>query len=338
MTLLDNEGYFYVVGGDVGVNNGTAPRTPVNDVWRSSFSLNDAASLSRMCNVPVPICGPGLRCLPGANTRIVAGRVTCPATDLCTSNRLGFTVLTSSAQWSNRHLAGLEITTSSVSAGGRTYPAGSLVVWGGEGYDAATNNNDALLTDTFVSTDGASWAMVSATGFAGARASAHCTDSKGRLYKIGGERDNMVVTDVWMSSNTGRTWTKQSPSSPARVFSPRAFADVYADSTDALFLIGGRDYGTGPGTGQGMNDVWMSSNQGRDWTRQGAIPFAQAGGRFSATLLIAPSKLLKKDVLTYIGGYTRRPEGDSQLHTLILSSVMSSTSVDSFPPAVLALC
>ena len=306
MTLLDNDGFFYVIGGDVGVNNSTLPRTPVNDVWRSSFSLNDPASLSRMCNVSIPICGPGLRCLPGANTRIVNGRVTCPATDLCTSTRLGFNVLTSSAQWSIRHTAGLEITTAAVSAGGTNYAAGSLVVFGGVGYNATTNDFNALLTDTFVSSNGATWAQVSATGFAGAVGSAHCTDSKGRLYKVGGERDGVVVNDVWMSANTGRTWTKQTPSSSSKVFVARAYADVYADSSDALFLVGGRLYGF---TAAGMNDVWMSINYGRDWTRQGTIPFGAAGGRFSASLLISYSKLLRKDVMTYIGGYSRLEGG-----------------------------
>jgi hypothetical protein len=56
--------------------------------------------------------------------------------------------------------------------------------------------------------------------------------------------------------------------------------------------------------------VWMSSTQGKDWSRQGSIPFDTAGGRFSASLLITHSKLLRKDVMLYIGGYSRVPGQD----------------------------
>ena len=255
-----------------------------------------------MCNVPIPICGVGLRCLPGGNTRIENGRVVCSATDLCTSSRLGFNPLTATAQWPVRHTAGLEITTTSTSINSRTYGAGSFVLWGGVGTE--WNNNYTLLTDTWVSADGATWAQVSATGFAGAIGSAHCRDSKGRIFKIGGERGfpAEVVSDVWMSANVGRTWTLQTSASKA--LPPRAFADAYADSADNIFVVGGRGAGY---TGAGMCDVWMSSNIGKDWTLKGSIPFGAAlpGGRFSATLLIQPSQLLKVDVMTYIGGYSR---------------------------------
>jgi hypothetical protein len=54
----------------------------------------------------------------------------------------------------------------------------------------------------------------------------------------------------------------------------------------------------------------MSSTQGKDWSRQGSIPFDTAGGRFSASLLITHSKLLRKDVMLYIGGYSRVPGQD----------------------------
>ena len=301
MTMLDNEGYFYIMGGEFGVNQTiNQQRFPFNDVWRSSFSFNDPASLARLCGLPVPVCGPGLRCLPGTNTRIENGRVVCAATELCTSTRLGFRVLTSTAQWSVRHSAGLELTSAPVTIGGSNYPSGSFVLWGGVGQ--AYQQENVPMTDTWISSDGANWALVSATGFTGATGAAHCTDSRGRLFQVGGERDGQVISDVWMSSNQGRAWTRQTPTMAARTLPARAFADVYADSTDALYVIGGRAAGF---TAAGMNDVWMSSTQGRDWVRQGAIPFANEGGRFSATLLISYSKLLRKDILTYIGGYSR---------------------------------
>jgi hypothetical protein len=139
-----------------------------------------------MCNVPVPICGVGLRCLPGGNTRIEDGRVRCPATDLCTSTRLGFRVLTSTASWSVRHSAGLEIYNSTVTVGSRNFPPGSMVLYGGVGWIQGDNN--ALLTDTWISSDGTGWTQVSSTGFVGAAGSGHAADSRSRIYKVGGER------------------------------------------------------------------------------------------------------------------------------------------------------
>jgi hypothetical protein len=155
-------------------------------VWRSTFSMSDTVSLSRMCYVPVPVCGAGLTCLPGGSTRILNNRVQCSATELCTSNRLGFRVLTSTASWSVRHSAGLEISNSAVTVGGRSFPAGSMVLYGGVGWQA--QNDDALLTDSWISSDGQQWTQVSPTGFAGAAGSGHAADGKGRIFKIGGER------------------------------------------------------------------------------------------------------------------------------------------------------
>ena len=139
-----------------------------------------------MCNVPVPVCGAGLSCLPGGYTRIVDGRVQCAATELCTSNRLGFRVLTSTASWSVRHSAGLEIWNTAVTAGGRSFPAGSMVLYGGVGWQEG--NDETLLTDSWISSDGQQWTLVSATGFAGAAGSGHAADGKGRIFKVGGER------------------------------------------------------------------------------------------------------------------------------------------------------
>ena len=59
-TLLDDAGYLYVMGGVEESNGGRQ----VNDVWKSAFSYNDPVEVAARCNLFVPSCGVGLKCLP----------------------------------------------------------------------------------------------------------------------------------------------------------------------------------------------------------------------------------------------------------------------------------
>ena len=61
--------------------------------------------------------------------------------------------------------------------------------------------------------------------------------------------------------------------------------------------------------GGGYNDVWRSVNRGKDWSRRTPLPIDGDGGRFSASLLISFSKILRVDVLTYLGGISRVENG-----------------------------
>jgi hypothetical protein len=202
------------------------------------------------------------------------------------------------------------MTTSKVNINSHIYPAGSLVLYGGVGGNSTTG--DIYMTDTWISADGVTWALVSATGFTGAFAASTHSDAKNRLYFISGERSNGVpVSDVWVSTTLGQTWAKQTPSTAARTFPPRLYAAISSDSNGYLYAVGGRN-GTAHG-GWAFNDVWMSSTQGKDWTRQGAIPLAP-GGRFSGSLVISYSKLLRKDILTFMGGYSRGNGGVEGVH------------------------
>ena len=49
---------------------------------------------------------------------------------------LSFTPITRGASWLPRRSAGLEMTGSQVTVGSRTYPAGSMVLWGGVDSDS----------------------------------------------------------------------------------------------------------------------------------------------------------------------------------------------------------
>ena len=300
-TVLDNDGYLLLIGGDErNANNG--PRIPRNDVWRSSFSLNDNTALSRACGVPVPSCGVGLTCTPSDTTKVEDGRVTCPAARACASDNLAFTVTVATAPWPVRHTPGVEFLKSSVRVGGVLYNTpGSMVLYGG------TGPNEQLMTDSWISSNsGLTWTQVPTTGngFAGSAWSGHIIDNDNRIYKIGGERwgppANTGNGEVYVSTNAGVTWAQQRNTTRTNGLPPRSFADTYVDAKNNIYIAGGLEVG-----GPGLNDVWVSSDQGRTWKLQGRIPFITPGGRSSASLLLHSSKVLQKDIMYYFGGYSR---------------------------------
>ena len=302
-TVLDSEGYLLLIGGDER-NNNTGPRVPRNDVWRSTFSLNDNTALSRACGVDIPACGVGLTCTPGANTRIENGKVTCPAIQACSSDNLAFNVVVANAPWPIRHSPGVEFLKSQVTINSVRYAVpNSLVMYGG------TGPGEQLMNDVWISSNGGlNWQQVPQTGqgFPGSAWSGHIIDSKNRIYKIGGERwgtggsPNTGNGEVWMSTNAGVSWVQQKNTTRTTGLPPRSFADTYVDALDNIYIAAGLEVG-----GPGLNDVWVSSDQGKNWKRQGGIPFGSPPGRSSASLLIHRSPVLQKDIMYYFGGYSR---------------------------------
>jgi hypothetical protein len=313
--VLDADGYLYVIGGDER-NNNTGPRVMKNDVWRSTMSFHDLPALSRACNTVIPACGVGLTCVPGPLTRIVNGRVTCPAVEACQSDNLAFNPVIAMAAFPPRHSAGVELLKKAVRVSGTNFPVGSMVLYGG------TGQGNALLSDTWITSNGASWtevAVTSGTPFTASAWSGHIIDSKNNIFKIGGERWGGVGvnSDVWMSSNAGLTWNRQLNTSRTTGLPKRAFADVYIDSADTLYVMGGLN-------GDGLNDIWASADQGKNWRLQGNLPFSAPPGRSSATLLINKSPALNKDVFYYFGGFSRggsvsqyHNDGQLVLHLII---------------------
>lgn len=203
-TLLDNEGYFYLM-------SGADEQSARNDVWRSTWNLKDLTALSKTCSVNLPACGVGLTCLPSTLTSIVNNRVVCPAVLACDANNLGFTMLTAQAQFPPRHSAGLEIYKPRINTRiiidgisvPFTSPANSLVLFGG------VTSTGELLADTWISGTGVSWTRVNANSFTPSAYSGHTTDSKNRIFKVAGERWGQWGTgnngDVFMSTNAGTT-------------------------------------------------------------------------------------------------------------------------------------
>ena len=66
MTLLDDAGYLWVMGG-IDANN-----QRLGDMWRSTVSFNNVADITARCKVTIPPCGAGLLCNPGVGTLIAS--------------------------------------------------------------------------------------------------------------------------------------------------------------------------------------------------------------------------------------------------------------------------
>ena len=67
MTLLDGEGYMWVMGGLSGEGGGI-----LDDMWKSLWTFNDVAKTAAQCRISVPSCGAGLKCLPNTGNTLVA--------------------------------------------------------------------------------------------------------------------------------------------------------------------------------------------------------------------------------------------------------------------------
>ena len=79
MTLLDNEGYLWVMGG---VGNGGGGNR-YGDIWKSQWSFADVSATATRCRLNVPSCGAGLKCLPNSGNTLVAADGTGVYCDAC---------------------------------------------------------------------------------------------------------------------------------------------------------------------------------------------------------------------------------------------------------------
>ena len=66
MTLLDGEGYLWVMGGLSG--DGAL----LGDIWKSQWTFSDISATATRCRLTIPGCGAGLKCLPSASSTLIA--------------------------------------------------------------------------------------------------------------------------------------------------------------------------------------------------------------------------------------------------------------------------
>ena len=136
-------------------------------------------------------------------------------------------------------------------------------------------NNDQLTARIVASNDGINWEIINEDAGFLARNRPGCTvDSQGYVYMFGGNTLSVdgsttgPTNDVWQSRDLGATWTRVAARAP---WVPRISTDTqtYASpvfNKDLIYIESG-DGGDKPrGTGF-QNDVWVSSDSARSWSR-----------------------------------------------------------------------
>ena len=335
MTVLDEAGHLIIAGGEYALNQ------PYNDVWRSTISFSNQADVVRACNVRIPTCGIGLSCLPSSEGfRRLPGNLgvsctRCPNPQAY--NRMDFVRLSASASWSRRSRGNAELIPRSIQwrdvfGTARSAPGNSLIMQG---------NGNYRENDVWISTDhGVVWELLAGhslygrTGDVGAYDAAFRTsftpdtyapaftlDSSNNIYRIHGEISDggECSNAVWMSTN-GIQWTNQYTDATARRITPnRLYAGAIGDSRGNIYVAGGRAC-AGPGVAsQERNDVWMSSDRGKNWVQQTAQALWPKRAVFQ--LLSMTSPRLAKDVLIVFAGWS----GTSDYNDVYASSDQGKT-------------
>ena len=287
---INGDGRLVITAGYSYAENGTF-QMRFNDVYRSTFSVENPQEVARRCGGAdvIPATGIGLRAWPGAVP--------------VSPNNVTFSPVIKRAPWSQRTTSpGLyrmtQPRTITNPTDGSTASTGPnwLLLYGGAG-----NENDVYAS----ADDGVTWTLIagiSSGGVYGRRESAHpltsfpptfytcsCEDpGNDDVYQIGG-------ADVWYSSDA-MFWTLRSgsPFAPGR----NAPACV-VDSRSRVLVVGG--YAIVSGRVE-LNDVWSSesNSKGQTWVRMTAnAPFP---GRSHHRLQATWSDRYDTDLLFITGG------------------------------------
>lgn len=190
-----------------------------------------------------------------------------------------------------------------------TFPAntGYFLLVGGE-------SDEGYQNDVWVSSNARTWAFVSGfsdglehpdngdKSFTPAGQVAHCQDRLFRQYRAGGEQGGVLNSEVWMSSDLGKTWNMQTAYAN---WEPRFLASMVSDQNNNLYIAGGI-LRTGPNPRLDSNEVWRSATQGRTWTLMQSRSYLASGqgpvGRGVAVLLTSGSIWGSQEVMIWLTG------------------------------------
>ncbi len=114
-----------------------------------------------------------------------------------------------------------------------------------------------LTNDAWLSTDGSSWTAAATPPFS-ARKGLAVVSFNNRLWVLGGQTAGGATNEIW-STGDGTNWTQSSPTTPAAIFSPRAYP-LAVVCANAIWVMGGNT-ASGP-----VSDVWVSQD-GANWTQ-----------------------------------------------------------------------
>nr|WP_320162781.1 PQQ-binding-like beta-propeller repeat protein [uncultured Methanoregula sp.] len=156
-------------------------------------------------------------------------------------------------------------------------PDGSIVLMGG--WDI----NGIDINDVWISTDfGKTWTQQTPSAAWSPRAyHTSVVLPDGGIVLMGGRGDDKkdYRNDVWKSTDSGKTWTQQTPSAG---WLPRAYHTSVVLPDGGIVLMGGRNGQGGPH----KNDVWRSTDSGKTWIQQ--TPSAAWSPRFEHGSVVMP--------------------------------------------------
>ena len=315
--VLDQQSRVLIISGSQ--QNPSGPHT--NDVWRSnSLQFDNTGDVARYCNLKVPAGGIGLRCIPGG---------------FCLNPPQGYQGIKMQHQgmapWAPRFEGGIAIYPKQLiftdinTNSRRTLAAGAIITYGGRpSYD----NKAPSYNDVWATVDGKTWYLIGGydgvTGQASARTdammvdqgrTADCYDSNGKIYMVAGTTlDDVKSNSVWSSVDAGMTWVEVG-NAP---FVPREAAACAVDSKGVLYVVSG-SINDNDVIENYLNDVWMSSNGGKDWKQRTlSAPFSRRGQADMDVL--KTTAFGGTDVLYFGNGYGLKPGSANRLNDIWVSA------------------
>ena len=287
---IDPLGYLYISGGTNIQNTSTATSITLGDVWKSTISFSNPATVASTCGLSMPPNGLiGLQCWPNATTSLgiqttsagltyptfKAAPFTCAASGTATQNAATLFTQLPLPPWSPRILQGWAWPTQSISY----TPLGSttavlstanatVFAWGGSFYN-----------DTYVSTNyGVSWSLVAGVGVSGTSPLTYTNaptpasfteDDDGACKAYDPLRNEFYVldqTNAFVSSDA-QNWQHVT----SQEYYSRQSAECYTDANSRLFIVGGQN----TSSNSYENDVYVSTTQGASFTFVSTAPWSQ---------------------------------------------------------------
>jgi hypothetical protein len=205
-----------------------------------------------------------------------------PRNDVWRSTDQGatWTLMTATAPWTGRS-----------DHSSMTLPDGSIVLMGGRNFRLSVRFNDVWRSID----QGATWIrMTAAAPWTARDEHTSVVRPDGSIVLMGGYDGSTSLNDVWRSTDQGATWTQMTA---AAGWTPRSSHTSVTLPDGSIVLIGGYYW---DGSGNSLNDVWRSTDQGATWTQiTTAAPWTGRYSHSSVTLPDGSIVLMAGDYVLY---------------------------------------
>lgn len=89
----------------------------------------------------------------------------------------------------------------------------------------------------------------------------------GVLYVLGGQDQyQAALGDVWRTMDGGTSWRSQTPGANEAFPARASHVALLNPDGSAMFILGGADV-----SGMELNDVWVSADEGANWSRRASF-------------------------------------------------------------------